>query len=184
MSAPLEVLFVCTANSCRSPFLERYATLRNQNPDIRFTSAGTHGWVDQPMSPDIAEALRGRGGQPDGFRSRRLTLEMVEHADLVLTAERTHRRFVLDDSPEAFRKVLTLGQALRASAKIGRPDPDTLLADIASHRGMAEPADDVADPYGLGRSAAYAAAEAMAAMLDQFLAVLPAGAAGHREDRG
>ena len=100
------------------------------------------------------EAATNWGLDVSGFRSRRLTGELVDEADLVLTAERRHRQFILDDHAHAFGKVLTLGQAVRA-ASVATPseDVDGLLAELARHRGMAEASDDIADPYRQGAAA-------------------------------
>ncbi|MFC6286323.1 hypothetical protein ACFP3Q_17840 [Nocardioides sp. GCM10027113] len=169
---PLRLLFVCTANICRSPFLELYA--RSVVADhVEVASAGTHGWDAHPVSDDIAAELVDRGVDPAPFRSRRLTTEMIEQADLVLTAERVHRQFILDDHPAAFRKVLTVGQAVRAAEQVpgGLVGRDA-LPEIARLRGMAQADGDIDDPYGRGRAAAATAAERMTGMLDRFLPVL------------
>ena len=140
MSSPFRILFVCTANICRSPFLELYATRELGSAGVSFSSAGTHGFLDHAMSDEMGvEATTNWGLDVSGFRSRRLTGELVDEADLVLTAERRHRQFILDDHAHAFGKVLTLGQAVRA-ASVAAPseDVDGLLAELARHRGMAE----------------------------------------------
>ena len=164
MTSPFRILFVCTANICRSPFLELYAPDRLASAGVAFSSAGTHGFVDQPISDEMGvEAATNWGLDVSDFRSRRLTGDLLDEADLVLTAERRHRQFILDDHAHAFGKVLTLGQAVRAAA-VATPseDADGLLAELARHRGMAEPSDDIADPYRLG-----AAAQATAAAADE-----------------
>ena len=119
-ATPLRVLFVCTANICRSPFMELLA--RQQVGDaLAVSSAGTRGSTDHPMSEEMADRLRERGISPDGFRSRPLTGELVEEADLVLTAEAAHRAFALDEWPAAFRRIFTLGQFAAAVRARGRP---------------------------------------------------------------
>ncbi|WP_245155194.1 adenylyl-sulfate kinase [Nocardioides sp. 1609] len=169
---PLDVLFVCTANICRSPYME-LAARQVAGPGVRFTSAGTHGWVDHAVSPEMARPLAERGVDPSGFRSRRLTRQMVEDADLVLTAEASHRSFILDDSPAAFRKVVTLGQAGRAIGSLpGDLSPAEVLGALAEHRGPADPALDVADPYGRDAAAADRAAERIDALLRVVLPAL------------
>ncbi|MFC5175704.1 hypothetical protein [Nocardioides taihuensis] len=146
-AARLRVLFVCTANICRSPFMELLT--RHQVGDaLAVSSAGTHGFTDHPMSEEMADRLRERGISPDGFRSRPLTGALVEEADLVLTAEAAHRAFVLDEWPAASRRTFTLGQlaaAVRADGS-GRTGPE-LLDHLGDRRGNADPALDVADPY-------------------------------------
>ena len=172
MSDPIRVLFVCTANICRSPFMEIYArSVVGDDLDLR--SAGTYGLDRQPMSPEMVVELHGRGLHAQQFLSRPVTAELINESDLVITAERTHRQFVLDEHPDAFRRVLTLGQAFRASSVIDRATfGREALPELARLRGVADAADDVADPFRRGPAAAAAAAAQITAMLDQFLPVL------------
>jgi protein-tyrosine-phosphatase len=148
MSSPFRVLFVCTANICRSPFLQLCARDRLGSPTLEFTSAGTHGVDGLPMSDEMAAEARVTWGlDTNGFRSRRLTAGILSRADLVLTAERRHRTFILDSFEAAADGVLTLGQAVGG--------------------------DDIADPYRLGAEAQVAAARQMSAMLDVLPYALP-----------
>ncbi len=55
---PLKVLFVCTANICRSPFMELVARqLAGPDAAVEFSSAGTHGFRDHPMDDVMAGTL-------------------------------------------------------------------------------------------------------------------------------
>lgn len=169
---PLEVLFVCTANICRSPSLELLA--RRGVADerhVRFSSAGTHGYVDSPIDEVVGGALPG-DLDASSFRSRRLTPELLESADLVLTAETAHRSFILDEHPGLFRKVFTVGQFAQAVSRAPEGlDREALLAHVASTRGNADPSLDVPDPYRRGPEAA----SGCVARLEELLSVvLPA----------
>jgi len=161
----MRVLFVCTANICRSAYAELMARhVLGADPSVEVGSAGTHGYVDHPLDPPMADQLRARGVDPAGFRSRRLTAAMVADADLVLTAEVAHRQRILEDRPEAFRRVFTLGQLARTldEAGVGADHPRRgvdLLADLRTAFRPADPADDVLDPYRRGDDAAARAAE-------------------------
>ncbi len=168
---PLKVLFVCTANICRSPSLELLARRAlPDDTDVDFSSAGTHGWEDEPVNPDMAAALPA-DLDTSRFRSRRLTAQLLEEADLVLTMEAAQRTFVLDDHPGMFRKVFTLGQFAQAVEKTpAELDRDALLAHVASTRGNADPALDVPDPY---RRGAEVASECVAHLDELLRAVLP-----------
>ncbi|WP_395690776.1 adenylyl-sulfate kinase [Nocardioides sp.] len=170
---PLNVLFVCTANICRSPFMELLSRhLVDPEASISFSSAGTHGFLSSEMDPVMAETLSSRGVSTTAFRSRPFATDMLAHADLVLTAEAAHRQFILDDHPASFRKVFTLGQfaeAVRAAGPdlVGRD----LLDAVGSRRGPSDPTLDIPDPYGRGPEPA----EECAVALEELLrVVLPA----------
>jgi protein-tyrosine-phosphatase len=164
---PISVLFVCTANICRSAYAEVMARhLLRDDPSVRVSSAGVHGFVDHPVEEEMAAQLAGRGVDAGQFRSRRLTMRMVDEADLVLTAELSHRSFILDDRPAAFRKLFTLGQfdTVLAGVPEGLAGRD-LLAAAGSGLKPARAQDDVPDPYRRGPEAAAAAAD----LLDRLL---------------
>ena len=164
MSEPLTVLFVCTANICRSPYLELTArALAGDGSDVEFSSAGTHGFDAQPMNEPMVAALA--DGSAEHFASRRLTREILADADLVLTAEATHRTFILEEFPQHFRKVFTVGQFAATVADHADLNGRDLVAAAAARRTAARPEHDIADPYRRGESAALAAADTMSRML-------------------
>ena len=167
---PLKVLFVCTANICRSPYME-LATRRllGEGSGIAVSSAGTHGFTDRAMS---GEMIGGYEPEAASFRSRRATIELVEEADLVLTAEASHRTYLLEETPGAFRKVFTLGQFAAAAAGL-RGDTDApagraLIEEIGRHRSQADRSHDVADPHRKGPDLA----RACAARIEKLLAIV------------
>ncbi len=168
-AGPLKVLFVCTANICRSPYMELTARhLATDDPTLEFASAGTHGLVDEPMNQPMVEVLGSGVTGHEPFRSRRLTTAELEWADVVLTAEASHRQFILDDNPALFRKVFSLGQFVETVGDIGAGvHGRDLLAAMQHRRGPASTELDVADPYRRGDKAARAAAD----HVDRLLAV-------------
>ena len=176
MSEPLNVLFVCTANICRSAYAEVMARhLLGDDGSVRVSSAGVHGFVDHPVEDEMAAQLAARGADGGAFRSRRLTMRMVDEADLVLTAELSHRSFILDDRPAAFRKLFTLGQfdTVVGGLEEGLAGRD-LLAAAGAGLKPARAEDDVPDPYRRGPEAAEAAAD----LLDRLLAPVARRLAG------
>lgn len=169
----LRVLFVCTANICRSPYMELQARAR-LGPDstITFTSAGTHGFDHRPINKPMAAILPAEVDH-SGFRSRQLTDQMLYDADLVLCAEASHRQFVLDEHPALFRKVFTLGQfaevVRRSSPDLSGPE---LVARASRVSGIAHFQADVADPYARGSAAAQRAAREIDELLEVVLPAL------------
>lgn len=176
----LAVLFVCTANICRSPYMElaarHYLTGAGQTGiAIEIASAGTLGFVDSPMDKTMAGTL----GEidPSRFLSRRLTPALVDAADLVLTATDEHRQFILLEQPTAYRKVFALGQFARAverlAAEGGEVPSGAALVEAVGHlHGVAQLRADVADPYRRGRRAAAACAREIDGMLATVLPAL------------
>jgi sulfate adenylyltransferase len=103
----------------------------------------------------------------DDFRSQPVTGEMIDAADVVLTAEAAHRTRLLEERPAAFRKIFTLGQFVASAqaadpALHGRP----LLEALASRRVPAAAEHDIADPYRRGPEAARRAAVTMEELLE------------------
>lgn len=175
MSEPLHVLFVCTANISRSPYLELSARLlAGDDSGVTFASAGTHGLdaraMDEGMVPLLPE-----GAAADAHASRRLTAELLEDADLVLTAEATHRTFILEEFPQHFRKVFTVGQFAATIEEHPGLRRRELVAAAAARRSPARPEHDIADPYRRGAAASETAAATMTRMLDVIVPRLTSG---------
>jgi protein-tyrosine-phosphatase len=100
----VKVLYVCTANICRSPAAA--ALLREAAvPGVEVVSAGTHAAVGSPACSVVRE-LPSHASQP-------LTPALIEPADIVLTAAREHRTAVIEMYPGARSRTFTVRQAGR-----------------------------------------------------------------------
>ena len=170
MPEPLRVLFVCTANICRSPVMELVARDLAGDPEesgVEFRSAGTHGRDGHEINADMTPTLPATLA-PDvtgAFRSRHLSRAVLAEADLILTAESTHRQHILDDRPQLHRKVFTLGQFEATIAELPGLSGRELVEAAGQRRTPATPAHDVADPYRRGTAAAEQATGTITAML-------------------
>lgn len=127
----MRILYVCTANICRSPSAE--ALLRDSAvPGVEVRSAGTSAVAGAPGCT-VAPALEGRNQE---HTSQPLTGDQVEWADLILTAAREHRAAVVALDPAARTRTFTIRQAGR-------------LAQWLLDAGMVAAAvDRAADPQG------------------------------------
>lgn len=156
---PYRVLFVCTANICRSAYADvvsRSAGLAS----VEFSSAGTRALVGQPMDPPMSR-LVGERGDGDAHRARQLTRHLMAQADLVITMAGDHRNYILDEWPALGRKTFVIGQVARELARI--PDGvtlDGLVDHLWRHRSVGDD-DDVADPYRRGDAVAAATARSI-----------------------
>ncbi|WBB80850.1 low molecular weight phosphatase family protein [Micromonospora sp. WMMD882] len=156
---PEQVLFVCHANLCRSPMAEHIARRLLARWPVAVASAGTAAVPGRPMHPYAAFVTATRGGDPTGFRSRRLDAADLVEATLVLTATRRQRSFCATLAPAVLRRTFTLRQFARLAAAADPPsggDGRPLRAVVeaaALARARLQPAldgDDLADPIGGG----------------------------------
>lgn len=160
---PLRVLFICTANICRSPLMEIEARRLAADAEIVFSSAGTHGLNGATMDADMATVLP--AGAADGFRSRPVDARLLEEADLVLTAETSHRAHILDEHAHLHRKVFTLGQFVATVEDIPDASGRELVAVAGVRRTPPRADGDIADPYRRGTAAVERAAGTISSML-------------------
>ena len=171
----MKVLFVCTANICRSAYAEVVARqLAGPGSALAFDSAGILAADGQPMDPPMAAEAERRGADPRAHRSKRLTLGLVDNADLILTAETVHRSRILEDRPLAMRKAFTLGQFARG-LRASHDDPGGVLERVRARAATSGPDDDVDDPYGRGHGKAQLVALEIEALLRLVLPALEAG---------
>ena len=89
----MNILFVCTGNTCRSPLAEALARRiaeRRGITDMRVSSAGTSAWDNSPASDGAL--LVGMERQLDlaTHRARKLTPAIVSEADLIFVMTPGH----------------------------------------------------------------------------------------------
>lgn len=166
VSGLFTILVVCTGNICRSPLAEQVlrSKLAAAGIEARVGSAGTRALVGHDMAPQSAVQAQRLGVVPAVHAARLLTRNLIEEADLVLTATREHRSASVALLPRANRYAYTLTQFARLTtaqprfepwAAHGGNDHDRLtsaLAEVHASRGF-HPSpidlsvDDIADPY-------------------------------------
>ena len=107
----MRVLYVCTANICRSASAQRLlregVAVAPELAGIEVRSAGTAAVAGAPGC-SVAPALEGHAHE---HRSQRLTPEHIAWADLILPAARDHRRVILELMPSARHRTFLVRQA-------------------------------------------------------------------------
>jgi protein-tyrosine phosphatase len=154
------VLFVCTANHCRSPIAEHLLRSELETRELRWSieSAGTQAHPGVPMHPSADRVLYRRGIDVGDWVSQSLTPKLIDGADLILTAEESHRGPVARLSPAAVGRTFTLLQfamLTRLSPPPALAPGDygpALLRNATQNHGRLQPVSptkrDLADPAG------------------------------------
>lgn len=148
------MLYVCTGNVCRSPMAELLlrAWTPGQPADL-VSSAGTEALVGHGIDRATASVLGQLGIDPGRHRARQFEPWMAMQADLILTAEHTHRDTIMAELPTLLRRTFTMKEFARLSRRVkpGAGEPQEVIAVLAAIRAADGPtrpgADDMPDPY-------------------------------------
>jgi protein-tyrosine phosphatase len=160
---PLNILFICTGNICRSPLAAQLLTAglaSSSTPDdaVRAASRGTHARGGLEMDALSARQSATHGGDPAGHRSERLTPADLREADLVVTMTLAQRAAAARMLPVASRKSVTLLELARLvehnpiDVAAERREPVEQLQHLLSRRSAMPPPRreselDIADPF-------------------------------------
>jgi len=136
-------------------------------------SAGLTASGDE-TSAGLVDVLREWGVDLAGHRSRRLTAEAVERADVVLTMEHYQVAEVVLIAPDAWDRTFTLREIVGRGHRVGRRAPSEEIADwlrrLSAGRTRMELVGawhlDVADPAGQGAFAIERTADEVQGLVD------------------
>ncbi|MBE6365123.1 MAG: low molecular weight protein arginine phosphatase [Lentisphaerae bacterium] len=105
--AEMQVLFICTGNTCRSP-LAQYCFEQLSGGRFRSVSAGLYAFDGEAMSRNSLAVLEENGINAASFRSQSVTFDLVRSSTLILTMCDSHRRELLMRYPQAAEKCALL----------------------------------------------------------------------------
>ncbi len=102
----MNICFICTGNTCRSPLAEGILKSR-QLEGVSVRSAGLYATDGAPISSNSLNLLQ-EHGMPVTPMSRRFTEQDLEWADLILTMTAAHRDMLRIAAPKDSSKIMTL----------------------------------------------------------------------------
>jgi protein-tyrosine-phosphatase len=86
------VLFLCSGNTCRSPFAEYFSKwlqkteFKNELADVAFDSAGLYHYYEKPQEGTV-KYLKSKGIDINGFHAKEVDDALIEKQDLILGFE-------------------------------------------------------------------------------------------------
>ncbi|MBB2985721.1 arsenate reductase/protein-tyrosine-phosphatase family protein [Terracoccus luteus] len=177
------ILFVCSGNVCRSPIAAALLRGYLEEWPVEVQSAGLIARDGLPVEPKMVKAVQGLGVQtPDltEFRSQRLTADLLEQADLVVTATRSQRADVVRAAPSTVRTAFTVKEFAALVSDVvamlernGEAKPHT-VADVVALvplvRGMRvkSGSPDIMDPMGRSSRTHVRATREIAASVEEI----------------
>ncbi|RXT08686.1 low molecular weight protein arginine phosphatase [Ammoniphilus sp. CFH 90114] len=120
----MNLLFVCTGNTCRSPMAEGLMRklVEREGLKVEVQSAGVAAYAGTPASVHTSTILRARGIESQ-HASQPVTSELVSWADLILTMTMSHKQVVAGQFPEAQGKLYTLKEYIGGLGDMDIMDP-------------------------------------------------------------
>jgi protein-tyrosine phosphatase len=146
------VLFVCTANVCRSPMAEAIFNALAEDKQLHFRarSSGVAALENEPMTPNARAALEEVGIPAGHHRARQVTESMLREADLVLALSPRH-------TAELQRRYCGLSHKIHTLPRYASGAPGE---------------DGVADPYGQTMTAYRASVHQLVGYIDGLVEAL------------
>jgi protein-tyrosine-phosphatase len=131
----VSLLFVCTANVCRSPLAEyimKQMIAEKENPEEtpedswRVESAGTWGVNGSDMADGVKQVLGEMGIKPGKHIARTVNEEILNGFDLVLTMERGQKEAIKIEFPSSAENVYMISEMIGKRFDIRDPMGGTI----------------------------------------------------------
>jgi protein-tyrosine phosphatase len=120
-----KVLFICTANICRSPMAVGIfdALAGDMGLEVSAESAGVRALTGEPAAPNTAQVIEEMGMDIGEHRAQQVDADMLQRADLALTMTPHHRDLLRQEFGSFSEKIYTLPEYATNDATAGIADP-------------------------------------------------------------
>jgi len=106
------IIFICTANMCRSPMAEgilKHRLSELAREDILVSSMGTHAVEGNPATELAINVCRQNNIDISSHKSRHLIAEELAKSDLIFVMEPIHKEFLHVFFPQVYQQTFLLG---------------------------------------------------------------------------
>jgi len=120
----MNVIVVCTGNSCRSPIAEGLLKkIFHDYSNLTILSAGTAASPGTGASAEAIIVAQELGADIRQHTARQIDQSMMDQAALVIAVTQAHALWLKQHFPENQEKILTLGELARGDASLDISDP-------------------------------------------------------------
>jgi tRNA threonylcarbamoyl adenosine modification protein (Sua5/YciO/YrdC/YwlC family) len=112
-SLRFNVLFVCSANTCRSPMAEGIFKTMISNEICEVKSAGILPMEGFSAAQHSVDVVKEYGGSIEDHQTKKITKELIDWADLILVMEYKNYNGILETLPQAAVKTFFLKEYKR-----------------------------------------------------------------------